>query len=76
VRGAFSIDPKKANQLAGATVILVDDVYTTGATLNACARVLKRAGAGKVIAVTLARVVRPAHVDGATEASALSLTLV
>jgi ComF family protein len=76
VRGAFRIDQRKSDQLAQSTVILVDDVYTTGATLNACARVLKRAGAAQVIAVTLARVVRPAHVGSATEASELSLALV
>jgi predicted amidophosphoribosyltransferase len=36
-------------------VVLVDDVMTTGATLSACAAALKRAGAGQVIAMTLAR---------------------
>jgi predicted amidophosphoribosyltransferase len=44
----------------GRTVLLVDDVLTTGATLDACARSLKRAGASKVLALTLARVVRAA----------------
>ena len=41
--------------LKGRTVILVDDVATTGNTLNECSRVLKRAGAEKVIGIVLAR---------------------
>ena len=46
-----------ARDLRGKTIVLVDDVSTTGATLEACARVLKRAGAREVIALTAARVV-------------------
>jgi ComF family protein len=49
------------DDVRGKRVILVDDVLTTGSTANACARVLKRAGASRVELVTWARVVRPAQ---------------
>ena len=58
VRGAFSLDDAAAPQLKGSFVVLIDDVYTTGATLNACAKTLKKAGAKQVNVVCLARVVR------------------
>ena len=44
--------------LKGKTVILVDDVHTSGATANACARALKRAGAARVTLICWARVVQ------------------
>ena len=56
LRHAFAMR-RFARDVTGCTVLLVDDVSTTGATLDACARVLKRAGAGAVIALTAARVV-------------------
>jgi len=59
VRRAFSVHPAWAGRLAGKSVVLVDDVLTTGATAEACALALQRAGASHVDVLTLARVVRP-----------------
>lgn len=56
VKGAFAVAPSAAASIAGQTVFLVDDVYTSGATANACARVLKRSKAAKVIILCWARV--------------------
>lgn len=50
--------PKRPEPLTGKTVLLIDDVTTTGATLDEAARVLKGLGAAKVYCVTLARTVR------------------
>ena len=57
VSGAFRVPQKAKEKINGKTVILVDDVQTTGATLSACAKVLQAAGAGKVRVLTLMRVV-------------------
>lgn len=58
VENAFLVPEKKKNHLAGKTVLLVDDVFTTGATLNACTKALLKGGAKDVHAITLGRVVR------------------
>ncbi|HVJ02975.1 MAG TPA: ComF family protein, partial [Sphingomonas sp.] len=56
VAGAFALVPGARERLAGRTVVLVDDVHTSGATASACARVLKRGGAAGVILLCWARV--------------------
>lgn len=60
VGGAFAINERYAGKIGldGARVILIDDVLTTGATANACTRILKQAGAMHVSVITVARVVR------------------
>lgn len=59
MRGAFSVPDSKKADLAGRRPILVDDVLTTGATLEAATRALLAAGARAVDVLTLARVVAP-----------------
>jgi ComF family protein len=54
VRDAFAI--RRRSNVSGLRVVIVDDVCTTGATLEACARVLREAGAREVSALTAARV--------------------
>lgn len=56
VAGAFRVPEERRIAVAGRPVLLVDDVLTTGATVNACSRTLKRAGASRVLVVTFARV--------------------
>jgi ComF family protein len=59
VSGAFRV--RKGEAVRGKTVILVDDVLTTGSTAEACAEALKRAGAERIELVSWARVVKPSQ---------------
>ena len=56
VKGAFSV--ARPDHVAGKRILLLDDVMTTGSTMNECAKELKKAGAKMVIAVTIARTAR------------------
>lgn len=58
VRNAIAVNPARARGLVGRRVLLVDDVHTTGATAEACARALLGEGAAAVDLLTLARTVR------------------
>lgn len=57
VRGAFQVPVSGRAEVSGRRLVLVDDVYTTGATVSAAARALKRAGAADVTVLTFARVI-------------------
>lgn len=57
VTGAFGINSKYKDAIKGKTILLIDDVITTGATIEACTRTMLRAGAKNVNVLTLARTV-------------------
>ena len=59
LRGAFAVPEREKPKLKGRAVVIVDDVLTTGATVEAMARILRRAGAAPINVVTAARVVLP-----------------
>ena len=57
VQGVFRVPRENQGEIAGRRLVLVDDVLTSGATVDACARALLRAGAGHVDVLVFARVV-------------------
>lgn len=59
IKGAFAVD--RPDRAQGMNILLVDDVMTTGATVNEAAKMLKRAGAGQIHVFTLARALAPAR---------------
>jgi len=54
--GAFAMNPRHVGRLSGRSVVLVDDVLTSGATLSNCAETLRKAGAARIDVLVLARV--------------------
>jgi ComF family protein len=56
VSGAFAVPERRRADIEGKSILLIDDVLTTGSTVGACARVLRRSGASRVNVLTLAMV--------------------
>ena len=57
LKGAFEVKPNKVHALEGKNVILIDDVITTGSTVMACAKTLRKAGVARIDVLSVARVV-------------------
>jgi ComF family protein len=56
-KGAYAVNPKYKNLIVNKKILLIDDVITTGATANECARVLKESGVANVYLITTARTI-------------------
>lgn len=60
LRGAFAL--RHPESIAGKRILLIDDVFTTGTTVNECAKTLRKAGSGDVFVLTLGRTVEASTV--------------
>ena len=60
LRGAFAVP--RPESVTGKHILLIDDVFTTGATVNECAKALRKAGSGNVFPLTLGRTVESSHI--------------
>lgn len=76
LRGAFVL--RRPDAIIGKRILLVDDVFTTGATMNECAKALRQAGSGDVVVLTLARTMEtnliPDRIGAARAGSPLGLS--
>ena len=57
LKGAFEVIPNKVAALEGKKVVLIDDVITTGSTVTACAKTLRKVGVERIDVLSVARVV-------------------
>jgi len=64
VKNAFQIETTHAELIKAKTILLIDDVCTTGATLRECAKALKKGGAAAVYALTVARQIPSSQTEG------------
>jgi len=58
ISGAFEVNKKYLKEISGKNILLIDDIFTTGSTLNECAKMLKKAGAAEVNILAIARVTK------------------
>jgi len=63
VRGAFRVNAEYVKEIQGKNILIIDDVYTTGATIETCSKALKKSGADKIYILTISRVIMPQNMQ-------------